>query len=139
MPLLSGDGSPRGGGGGGFRPAVIPCWRRINAASSTITRALIPTFSISVPNRQIGTNTSLALRGRWFDDDRVNGTIFTRNEATLGEDISAVFIQKYRSASSVALTGFSSVNAARDVETPAQDPFNVTPMPQAAAPFGAWP
>ena len=84
---------------------------------------------------QIGTNTSLALRGRWFDDDRGNGTIFTRNETT-GEDISAVFMQKFPTQQAelqLSAYGqhrkfestFSSVNAARDVETPAQDQFNV--------------
>ncbi len=84
---------------------------------------------------QIGDNASLRLRGRWFDDERGNGTIYTQNETT-GEDVSAVFTQslptqqaqlqlsaygQFRRFSST----FSSVNADRDVETPALDQYNV--------------
>jgi outer membrane receptor protein involved in Fe transport len=84
---------------------------------------------------QIDTESSLRLRGRHFDDERGNGTLFTHNETT-GNDISAVFTKKFpgqhgelqlsaygqdRRFSST----FSSVNAARDVETPALDQFDV--------------
>ena len=84
---------------------------------------------------QIGANTSLRLQGRRFDDERGNGTIFTHNSTT-GEDISAVLTQKFPAQQGelqLSAYGqdrrfrstFSSVNAARDVETPAQDQFNV--------------
>ena len=84
---------------------------------------------------QISTNSSLRFDGRHFDDERGNGTLFTHNE-TAGSDISAVFTQKFpaqegelqlsaygqvRQFSST----FSSVNATRDVETPALDQFDV--------------
>jgi outer membrane receptor protein involved in Fe transport len=84
---------------------------------------------------QISTNSSLRFDGRHFDDERGNGTLFTHNK-TAGSDISAVFTQKFpaqegelqlsaygqvRQFSST----FSSVNATRDVETPALDQFDV--------------
>ena len=84
---------------------------------------------------QFGPNSSIRLGGRHFDEERGNGTLFTRNEST-GNDFSAVFTQKFpeqkgelrmsaygqtRQFSST----FSSVNAARDVETPALDQFDV--------------
>jgi len=84
---------------------------------------------------QIGTNSSLRLEGRRFDDERGNGTLFTHNE-TVGSDISAVFTQKfpaqqgelqlsaYGQARRFSST-FSSVNATRDIETPALDQFDV--------------
>ncbi len=84
---------------------------------------------------QLGPNSSLRLQGRRFDDERGNGTLFTRNE-TVGSDISAVFAQKFpaqRAELRLSAYGqsrrfsstFSSVNAARDVETPALDQFDV--------------
>ncbi|HKP03025.1 MAG TPA: TonB-dependent receptor [Chthoniobacterales bacterium] len=84
---------------------------------------------------QIATNSSLRLRGRHFDDERGNGTLFTHNETT-GSDFSAVFTQKFpaqRGELQLSLYGqerkfsstFSSVNATRDVETPALDQFDV--------------
>jgi outer membrane receptor protein involved in Fe transport len=84
---------------------------------------------------QIGANTSLRLHGRRFDDERGNGTIFTRNDTT-GDDLSAVLTQKFPAQQAELQLGgygqdrrfrstFSSVNATRDVETPAQDQFDV--------------
>ena len=84
---------------------------------------------------QIGDNASLRLRGRWFDDERGNGTIYTQNETT-GEDVSAVFTQRFPAQQAelqVSAYGqfrrfsstFSSVNPGRDVETPALDQYNV--------------
>lgn len=84
---------------------------------------------------QINADTSLRVQARRFDDERGNGTALTHND-TEGEDVSAVLAQKFpaqqgelqlsaygqvRKFSST----FSSVNAARDVETPALDQFNV--------------
>ena len=61
---LSRDRLPRRFSRSGFRPAVIRCWRRNNAAASTITRALIPTFSISVANgKSARTHHSLCAGG----------------------------------------------------------------------------
>jgi outer membrane receptor protein involved in Fe transport len=85
--------------------------------------------------RQIGTNSSLRLEGRRFDEERENGTLFTHNE-THGNDISAVFTQKFpaqRAELQLSAYGqtrrfsstFSSVNATRDIETPALDQFDV--------------
>jgi outer membrane receptor protein involved in Fe transport len=80
-------------------------------------------------------DASLQLRLRGFREERENGTRFTRND-TRGADGSAVLSvrvphlqaemrataygqqRKYRST-------FSSVNAARDIETPALDQFDV--------------
>ncbi|MFZ1217734.1 MAG: TonB-dependent receptor [Chthoniobacterales bacterium] len=84
---------------------------------------------------QIDANSSLRLRARHFDDERGNGTVFTHNETT-GDDMSAVFTQKFpaqRGELQLSLYGqerkfsstFSSVNAARDLETPALDQFDV--------------
>ena len=84
---------------------------------------------------QIGAETSLRVRGRRFEDERGNGTRFTSNETT-GEDLSAVFTQKFPAQQAelqVSAYGqrrrfratFSSVNAARDIETPALDQFSV--------------
>lgn len=79
--------------------------------------------------------STLRLQIRRFHEERGNGTLFTRNETT-GADASAVLAtsfspldaelrltaygqrRKYRST-------FSAVNAARDVETPALDQFDV--------------
>ena len=84
---------------------------------------------------QIGTNSSLRLTGRRFEEERGNGTLFTRNETT-GSDISAVFTQKFPAQQAelrLSAYGqtrefsstFSSVNATRDIETPALDQFDV--------------
>jgi len=84
---------------------------------------------------QMGTNSSLRLHGRRFDDERGNGTLFTHNE-TAGSDLSAVFTQRFpaqRAELRLSAYGqsrrfsstFSSVNATRDVETPALDQFDV--------------
>jgi outer membrane receptor protein involved in Fe transport len=84
---------------------------------------------------QIGDNISLRVQGRRFDEERGNGTIFTRNSTT-GDDISVVVTQRYpvqQAELRLSAYGqdrdfrstFSSVNAARNVETPAQDQFNV--------------
>ena len=84
---------------------------------------------------QISDNTSLRLQGRRFEDDRGNGTALTQNSTT-GHDISAVLTHKFpaqRGELQVSAYGqgrrfrstFSSVNAARTVETPALDQFNV--------------
>src|SRR5687767_14155366 len=79
--------------------------------------------------------TSLRLQARQFQEDRGNGTIFTRNN-TLGSDLSAILTTKFPDLSSelqVSAYGqrrkfrstFSSVNSARDVETPALDQYDV--------------
>ena len=84
---------------------------------------------------QIGTNSSLRLEGRRFDEERENGTLFTHNK-TEATDISAVFTQKFPAQQAelqLSAYGqirkfsstFSSVNATRDVETPALDQFDV--------------
>jgi outer membrane receptor protein involved in Fe transport len=84
---------------------------------------------------QTGTNSSLRLEGRHFDEERGNGTLFTHNETT-GTDISAVFTQKFPAQQAelrLSAYGqtrqfsstFSSVNATRDIETPALDQFDV--------------
>ena len=84
---------------------------------------------------QLGRNSSLRLGGRHFDEERGNGTLFTRNEST-GDDLNAVFTQKFpEQKGELRLSAygqtrkfsstFSSVNAARDVETPALDQFDV--------------
>lgn len=80
-------------------------------------------------------DTSLQLQARGFHEERGNGTIFTRNETT-GADASAALTRKFPELSAeLRLAGyyqgrefrstFSSVNAARDVETPALDQFSV--------------
>ena len=84
---------------------------------------------------QIDRDTSLRLRGRGFDDERENGTALTHN-TTVGGDISAVLARKLSGESGelqLSVYGqhrkftstFSSVNATRDIETPALDQFNV--------------
>lgn len=84
---------------------------------------------------QFGRNSSLRLDGRHFDEERGNGTLFTYNEST-GNDINAVFTQEFpeqQAALRLSAYGqtrqfsstFSSVNSARDVETPALDQFDV--------------
>jgi outer membrane receptor protein involved in Fe transport len=84
---------------------------------------------------QLDANSSLCLRRRHFDDERGNGTRFTHNETT-GDDFSAVFTRKFpeqRAELQLSVYGqerefsstFSSVNATREVETPALDQFDV--------------
>ncbi len=77
---------------------------------------------------------TLRLNGRWFEDDRANGTFYTRN-STVGGDGSAIFNLKRGNDSELQLSvygqarkyesRFSSVNATRTVETPAQDQYEV--------------
>jgi outer membrane receptor protein involved in Fe transport len=84
---------------------------------------------------QAGANGSLRLHGRRFDEERGNGTHFTHNE-THGNDLSAVFTQEFPAQQAelqLSAYGqtrqfsstFSSVNATRDLETPALDQFDV--------------
>ena len=84
---------------------------------------------------QINRDASLRFQGRWFDDNRNNGTLYTHND-TVGEDASAVWSQNFPELSAELQLNaygqhrkfrstFGSVNATRDVETPAQDQFNV--------------
>jgi outer membrane receptor protein involved in Fe transport len=84
---------------------------------------------------QLSRDSSLRLAARHFEEERGNGTVFTRNE-TEASDFSAVFTQRFpgqqaelrlsaygqfRQFSST----FSSVNAGRDIETPALDQYDV--------------
>ncbi len=80
-------------------------------------------------------DTSLKLGLRGFHEERGNGTIYTRND-TSGADASAVLTQRFPEfGAELRLSGygqwrryrstFSSVNAARTVETPSLDQFNV--------------
>lgn len=84
---------------------------------------------------QLGAETSLQLRGRYFEEERGNGARLTSN-ATEGEDVSAVLRQKFPAQQAeLQVSGygqwrrfratFSSINASRDVETPALDQFRV--------------
>lgn len=84
---------------------------------------------------QVDDATSLRLRARRFDDERENGTRYTRND-TVGEDVSVALTRDFAAQRArLQLNGylqhrkfrstFSSVNAARDVETPALDQFDV--------------
>ncbi|MEP6809223.1 MAG: TonB-dependent receptor [Chthoniobacterales bacterium] len=83
---------------------------------------------------QISSDTSLRVSGRRFDEDRGNGTSYTRN-ATAGNDLSAVFTQRFSQEAELQLGAyaqqrnfratFSSINAARTIETPALDQFRV--------------
>ncbi|HEV2804726.1 MAG TPA: TonB-dependent receptor [Chthoniobacterales bacterium] len=84
---------------------------------------------------QADAETSLSARARWFEDDRGNGTPFTKNR-TEGADFSASFAKKLPAESAelqVSAYGqrrkfsstFSSVNATRTAETPALDQFDV--------------
>jgi outer membrane receptor protein involved in Fe transport len=84
---------------------------------------------------QIAPDTSLRVQGRQFFDERENGTRFTRND-TAGTDLNAVLAHEFRDASArLQVSGyaqrrkfrstFSAVNAARGVETPALDQFDV--------------
>ncbi|HSH38074.1 MAG TPA: TonB-dependent receptor, partial [Chthoniobacterales bacterium] len=84
---------------------------------------------------QIAGDTSLRMRARRFDDQRENGTRYTRNE-TQGSDASAVLTKDFGAQSAELqisayaqhrkfASTFSSVNATRDRETPALDQFDV--------------
>lgn len=84
---------------------------------------------------QIARNTSLRLHGRWFEDDRENGTRYTEND-TSGEDASATLTQKFPGESAELQMNvygqhrrfrstFSSINEKRTIETPALEQFNV--------------
>ncbi len=80
-------------------------------------------------------DTSLKVTGRFFDEDRGNGTIYTAN-STKGADASAVLTRRFPALpAELSLTTyyqhrkfqstFSSVNADRDVETPSLDQYDV--------------
>ncbi len=84
---------------------------------------------------QIDRHTALRVHGRAFTDRRNNGTRYTRN-ATDGADVSAVMTKQFAAqAAKLELSAyaqqrtfrstFSSVNATRDIETPALDQFDV--------------
>jgi outer membrane receptor protein involved in Fe transport len=84
---------------------------------------------------QLGPETSLKLQARGFREERGNGTVYTRN-ASSGADLSVVLTQRLPQLDGAfSLSGygqhrafsstFSSVNEARDVETPALDQFDV--------------
>lgn len=84
---------------------------------------------------QLDADISLTLRARSFEDDRGNGTPYTRNSSD-GSDFSAVFARKLPAQSAeLQITAygqrrnfastFSSVNASRTIETPALDQFDV--------------
>jgi outer membrane receptor protein involved in Fe transport len=83
----------------------------------------------------LNANSTLQLQARGFHEERSNGTRFTGNE-TRGTDASAVFSARFPQAQAeLKLTAygqrrkfrstFSSVNEARDLETPALDQFHV--------------
>jgi vitamin B12 transporter len=80
-------------------------------------------------------NSTFQLRGRAFQEQRGNGTIFTRND-TSGADASAVWTTHFRDArAELKLSAygqrrrfrstFSAISAARTVETPSLDQFHV--------------
>ena len=84
---------------------------------------------------QIDRDSSLRLMARRFEETRGNGTALTQNDTT-GLDFSAVWTTKFPAHDAeLQISGygqqrkfrstFSSVNATRDVETPALDQFNV--------------
>ena len=84
---------------------------------------------------QVDQRNSIRLDLRHFDDDRGNGTTYTRN-SSLGTDASATWRSEFPQESAelqVSLYGqlrdfestFSSINASRTVETPALDQFDV--------------
>lgn len=83
----------------------------------------------------LGQDSSLSVQMRGFREERGNGTIYTNNR-TRGGDFSAVFTEAYRPANAeLRISGyaqlrkfrstFSSINAARTVETPALEQYNV--------------
>ncbi|MDQ3314690.1 MAG: TonB-dependent receptor, partial [Verrucomicrobiota bacterium] len=80
-------------------------------------------------------DTSLNFQARVFNEERGNGTIYTRNE-TRGADASAVVTKRFSElGSELRLTGygqwreysstFSAVNETRDLETPALNQYSV--------------
>jgi vitamin B12 transporter len=84
---------------------------------------------------QLGQDTSLIARARLFEDERGNGTSYTRNRSE-ASDFSASLTQKFPAAGAslqISAYGqlrkfsstFSSVNATRTAETPALDQFDV--------------
>ncbi|CAN5546223.1 TonB-dependent receptor [soil metagenome] len=84
---------------------------------------------------QLSANASLRLQARRFDEERGNGTRYTRND-TVGSDASGVFTLRFPDSSSelrLSAYGqrrkfrstFSSVNADRTFETPALDQYDV--------------
>ncbi|MFL6588656.1 MAG: TonB-dependent receptor plug domain-containing protein, partial [Chthoniobacterales bacterium] len=84
---------------------------------------------------QIDPQTSVEMRGRYFSDERRNGTDYTRNESE-AEDWSLSLVRKFPIHSAELQLNvysqrrkfsstFSSVNTNRTVETPALDQFNV--------------
>ncbi|MFL6520150.1 MAG: TonB-dependent receptor [Chthoniobacterales bacterium] len=84
---------------------------------------------------ELDRDTSVTARARWFEDDRGNGTPYTRNH-TDASDFSATLTRKLPAESAelqVSTYGqrrtfsstFSSVNATRTAETPALDQFDV--------------
>ena len=84
---------------------------------------------------QINSDNSLRVTARHFDDERGNGTTLTSND-TVGTDASASWTTKFPGQSAeleLSLYGqvrsfrstFSSINTARNVETPALDQFDV--------------
>jgi outer membrane receptor protein involved in Fe transport len=84
---------------------------------------------------ELNRDTTVTARARWFEDDRGNGTPYTRNH-TDASDFSAALTRKLPAESAelqVTAYGqrrtfsstFSSVNAARTAETPALDQFDV--------------
>jgi vitamin B12 transporter len=84
---------------------------------------------------QINRDSSLQVAARHFDDERGNGTTLTRND-TVGTDASATLTTEFPAESAelqLSAYGqhrkfrstFSSINEARDVETPALDQFDV--------------
>ena len=84
---------------------------------------------------QLDRDSSLRVQGRRFVDERDNGTRYTRND-TVGADVSVVLTREFAAQSAkLQLSGyaqhrkfrstFGAVNAARDVETPALDQFDV--------------
>ncbi len=83
----------------------------------------------------LDSETSLQMQVRGFQEERGNGTIFTHNDTT-GADASATITKRFSLLQAeLRLAGyyqqrkfrstFSSINAARDLETPALDQFNV--------------
>ncbi len=83
----------------------------------------------------VGRDSTLQLRGRHFEEQRGNGTIYTRND-TIGSDASAVWAIRFPDIpAELRLTAygqqrrfrstFSSINASRTVETPSLDQFDV--------------
>lgn len=86
-------------------------------------------------NVKVASATSLRIQVRGFEEHRGNGTIYTQN-ASSGSDLNAAITTKFADEEAeLRLAGyfqrrsfsstFSSVNARRDVETPALNQFDV--------------